>query len=302
MRQRRILAVGYLSIDTIETPAGRFERVPGGAALYAALGVRHAGALAGVVAAVGNDYPIHWLDVLAQMGIDISRVERRPGPTRTARLQHSAGGKRLSPLHGDDVWWQRTLARSPPPLGDLGDVDGLVAGPMPVDALSAVIHQAARQKLHVIADTSEAFAIHAAARLLDLVSQLAAFAPSREETRLLLPGVTDDMAASSLAERGMHVLQKRGADGAWAVSAGGGPGIHMPAPPAVVIDPTGAGDATVGALAAHLFSAQSFMVAATAALSTGAVAVSGIGPAALGLSTSVNFDLSHQEKHGLHRH
>ncbi len=285
MRPRQILAVGYLSIDTIETTAGRFERVPGGAALYAALGVRHAGGIAAVAAAVGEDYPAQWLDALAALGIDISRVQRRPGPTRTAGLQHSAAGNRASSHHADDAWWRRTAALAPPRLGNLAGVDGLVAGPMPPDSLSDLLQQAARPDLPVVADTSEAFALAAPASLINLLSRLAVFAPSREETRLLLPDLSDDAAASSLARRGVHIVQKRGAQGAWAVAAGGGTGTLLPAPHATMVDPTGAGDATVGALALRLARGESFLLAAAASLMTGAAAVSGIGPAALGLLT-----------------
>ena len=89
-------------------------------------------------------------------------------------------------------------------------------------------------------------------------------------------------AALMLAARGVHVLQKRGAMGAWAVPAAAKAGTRIPAPSAVVVDATGAGDATVGALAAHLCRGADFLVAAAAALATGALAVSGIGPAALG--------------------
>ena len=282
MRQERILVVGYLSIDTLETSGGRFENVPGGAALYAALGVRHAGAKAVVLAAVGEDYPMQWLEAMAQIGIDVSGVERRAGPTRTAALHYSDDGTRVSTNHGQTTWWQRTLALAPPPPGDLADLDALVACPMPINTLSALVRQAWPRNLPVVADTSEAFVAEGSAQLLELVERLAAFAPSREETRRMWPGLSDDAAAQALAARGVHVLQKRGAMGAWAVTGGGKVGTQIPAPSAVVVDATGAGDATVGALAAHLCRGADFLVAATAALATGALAVSGIGPAALG--------------------
>jgi sugar/nucleoside kinase (ribokinase family) len=99
-----------------------------------------------------------------------------------------------------------------------------------------------------------------------------------------MPHLDDDEAAEALARLGPAVLQKRGAAGALAVEAGGGARHILPAPPvAKVVDPTGAGDAVVGALAARLALGEPFAKAAEAALSAGALAVSGIGPAGLGL-------------------
>ena len=283
MRTARILVVGYLSIDTLQAASAEPVEVPGGAALYAALGARQAGAHASIAAVVGEDYPQPWLHSLAQMGVDVSRVQRRAGSTRTTALRYGAGGHRDSPHYRDDVWWHRTRALAPALQGDLAQVDVLVACPMPIDSLAALLQLAALAGVPVVADTSEAFVTEDPQRLLELVGELAAFAPSREETRLLWPQCDDDAAALALAGRGVHVLHKRGAQGAAAVPAHGSVPVHIPAPPAAVVDPTGAGDATVGALAAHIGGGAGFLDAAAAALATGALATTGIGPAALGL-------------------
>lgn len=285
MQAPRMLAVGYLSIDRIETPDACYEEIPGGAALYAALGVRHVGGLAAIWAVVGEDYPQHWLQDLAALGIDVSRVERRPGPTRRAVLKHLTAG-RLSPLHDDRLWWERSEALAPIPSGDAHSFDGVVACPMPIDALSAVVEWADQNKLPTVADTSEIFARRSPAGLLRMVRRLAAFAPSREETRLLCPGLSDNAAAVALAQQGVAVLHKRGAEGALAVPAGGGSIFPLAAPNVKVLDPTGAGDATVGALAARLCRGEDFLFAATHALLAGAAAVGGVGPSAFGLTVS----------------
>jgi ribokinase len=276
---RTVLAVGYLSIDAIDTPHGRREDVPGGAALYAALGARKVGARAAIAARIGEDYPGLWLEALAALGIDIRAVERCPGQTRRVRLVHGCDGERRS---GHDLdWWERTRALAPaPPI--LAGVDALVAGPMPATSLSAILDGAGG--IPVVADTSEAFATRESVEILALLRRLAVFAPSREETRILLPALSDDDAARALACLGPHVLQKRGADGAFAVEGGGGPGQSVSAPIVErAVDPTGAGDAVVGALAARIAAGEPFLDAAAGALWVGALAVSGPGPSALGL-------------------
>jgi ribokinase len=283
----RILIVGYLSIDEIETPQGRFSPVPGGAALYAALGARHAGAQAAICAQVGQDYPPAWLDTLSGLGIDISHVLSRPGPSRTASISHGRDGARRSALHAQASWWRRTEALAPVLPRALEDIAMIVACPMPLARLAAVLDSAQARRIPVVADTSEAFAGASGAAFLELLPRLAVFAPSREETQLILPGIGDDEAAITLAALGTDLLQKRGADGAYAVAAHASQGVRIAAPAGgVVRDPTGAGDSVVGALAAHLAAGRPFLEAVVPALSTGSLTVAGIGPSALGFASA----------------
>ncbi len=291
----RILIAGYLSIDEIETPQGRFAPVPGGAALYAALGARHAGAQAAICAQVGEDYPQAWLDTLARLGIDISHVLRRSGASRTAAIRHAPDGARRSSHHAQASWWQRTQALAPLLPQPLPEFAMIVACPMPLERLDAVLDSARACRIPVIADTSEAFAGASGAAFLDLIPRLAVFAPSREETRLILPGLGDDEAAIRLAALGVDVLQKRGADGAFAVAAYASQGVRIPAPAGgVVRDPTGAGDSVVGALAAQLAASRPFLEAVVPALTSGSLAVTGIGPSALGFAAALRSTKVHQ--------
>jgi sugar/nucleoside kinase (ribokinase family) len=284
MRQARVRVVGYLSIDTLQVDDTMSERVPGGAALYAALGARHAGAAVSMEACVGDDYPAHWLRAVGALGIDVSRVQRRTGRTRTATLRYHDGGSRTSSHFRDALWWERTRELAPVAADDLSRADVVVACPMPIETLSTLMARAADAGVPVVADTSEAFVSESPELLMELVGRLAIFAPSREETRQLLPRHDDDAAAAWLAGLGAHILQKRGAQGARAIVGRAGQSASIPAPPAAVVDPTGAGDATVGALAAHWSTNGDFLAAARAALTVGALATTGTGPAGLGLA------------------
>jgi sugar/nucleoside kinase (ribokinase family) len=275
----RVHVVGYLSIDRIATPLLRRDNVPGGAALYAALGARAAGGDVALHAAAGEDFAQAWLDALGRMGIDLACVVRRPGRTRRARLVHAANGARLS--DHDAEWWARTAALAPPLPAEVAPGDVVVVGPMPAAGAAGAIAHAAGAR--VVADTSEAFAAREPQVLRALLPRLAVFAPSREETRLLLPGLDDDRAALALAAAGCMIMQKRGADGVVVVAGADAPLLRLPAPPVDVVDRTGAGDATVGALAAGLAAGLQFADAARRALAVGAATVTGVGPSALGL-------------------
>ena len=101
---------------------------------------------------------------------------------------------------------------------------------------------------------------------------------------MLLPLLDEDAAATWLARNGARVLHKRGARGALAIEAQDSARRVICAPVATVVDATGAGDATVGALAARWAAGSEFLDAAEAALITGALTTGGLGPVALGLA------------------
>jgi sugar/nucleoside kinase (ribokinase family) len=282
----KLLIAGYLSIDTVTDAAGRSRRMPGGACLYAGLGALHAGAEVALAASVGADYPDFWIEALALAGLDLAHLIRKNTLSRHADIRHFADGRRVSAHYRDPEWWVSSAEHAPEWPADLSGVGILVAGPMPVSRLARLVEDARGQGVPVVADTSEAFARADPGGILQLVPALSVFAPSREETRLLYPGMGDEDAARRLSSMGPAVVQKLGADGLRVVTSGGRKILHLPALGAEVVDPTGAGDATVGALAAGLLAGLDIADAARVALEAGALAVSGEGPSALGIKFS----------------
>lgn len=287
MNPPRLLVMGYLSIDTV-TQADDDRRVaPGGAGLYAALGAARAGARVDLCASVGPDFPAAWIAGLAAAGVGTSHVALRDHPSRRTRIDHAAGDRRGSRHYDDPAWWEASRRHAPVPPDDLSAYRVAVACPMPAECLGGFLASAARAGVAVVADTSEVFAATETAAIIDLLPALDVFAPSREETRLLAPGMSDDDAARFLADRasagreGPSVVQKRGAEGLFIVEGRGMGEWHVPALAADVVDPTGAGDATVGAFAAARLQGASLLEAARAAQRVGALAVSGHGPSAL---------------------
>lgn len=278
--QPRIGVMGYLSIDTITTDGKVVADVPGGAALYAALGALALGGKVAMMACAGEDYPEIWLQRMAALGIDIAHVRRKSGPTRRARLATSAGGERQSAHHGEALWWDRTEALAPELPGDLR-VDYLCLAPMsPALAMQAIRSANAP----ILADTSAAFARDDRMAVLSLSTKLSCFAPSLEETRILLPDLSDAMALRYLAASGPDVVQKRGAAGMCVCAARQGLIRRVPSLAAAEVDATGAGDATVGALAVGLATGMPLHSAAGQAAGIGARTVTGHGPSALGFA------------------
>lgn len=254
--------MGYLSMDRVTGPEGDRREQAGGAALYAALGARAAGAAVSMLAAAGDDWPDAWTAAAARCGVDCTGIARRAGPTRRARLDYAADGGRGHAHHDDVVWWERTAALLPPMPPRLAPADLLVLAPMPAEQAARALDAAGQCR--AVADTSEAYAKREPAALRALMPRLAAFAPSREEIRWLAP------------LDGCPVVEKRGAEGLAL-----GDEVFAP-PPVTVRDPTGAGDATLGAIAAGLAAGLGLRDAVRAAVGIGARTVSGHGASALG--------------------
>ncbi len=75
-----LLVVGSVAIDAVETPFGREDEALGGSALYfSSAASLFAGV--GVVAVVGEDFPISELGFLEERGVNLRGLRRAPGRT-----------------------------------------------------------------------------------------------------------------------------------------------------------------------------------------------------------------------------
>ena len=275
----RVGVFGYLSLDAVICDGVPYRDVPGGGALYAALGARSAGGWASIRACLPSDFPRSIVDGLSALGVDCDGLVQAPHPTRRARLVEH-GARRLSPHHADPEWLRLTRALAPAP----GAVEGLEAAvlcPMPADAAERIL-DALPGDCPVVLDTSEAYATTDRARILDLASRVAVFAPSLAETRLLCPGVDDEAAAQRLSRIVPLLVVKRGPDGLAVYENGSLRFVAKPRP-VDVVDTTGAGDATCGALAVGAARRLPLDGMVDLALVAGHEAVMGLGPAGFGL-------------------
>jgi sugar/nucleoside kinase (ribokinase family) len=276
--------VGYLSLDEIHVNEVARTDVPGGAALYAALGARAGGARVLLGAAHGPDFPEQVLDALDALGVDRTAVIRRAHPTRRARLVYSPEGRRQSSHYRDEAWHAATRALAPPLLPDTTRPAALVLTAMPAETLERQITWARAHGARVVVDTSEVFAAGEREQLMELVRRVDLFAPSREETRCLLPELEDDVALLALGRLCPRVVQKRGAEGLALVSTAHPNGLRRPADAATLRDPTGAGDACVGALGAGVARGLDDRALLALGLVVAARAIGGLGPEGLGLT------------------
>ena len=71
----KIIIVGTLAFDTIETPHGKVERVIGGSAPFASLAAKTKNIECAIVSIVGDDFPKAYLNSLSKKNIDISEIK-----------------------------------------------------------------------------------------------------------------------------------------------------------------------------------------------------------------------------------
>lgn len=274
------LAVGRLTRDYLILPDGQaFCDVPGGNALYAAVGmaVWTKDPAPGLVARVGEDYPLEWLQDFAQAGLDVRGVCRLQEPLDLRNfmafsdrrnfftddpVRHFAEHGQAFPksLLGYHPWLPTVDSRTrllpssvrpkdiPPFLMDVG-----VAHICPLDYLAhsllpAAFRQAAFTTLTL--DPSPAYMIPTFwDDVPALVNGLTAFLPSDEEVMSLFKRTTTDLweMSEALAAYGCEIIViKCGERGQLVYDAASHKRWEIPAYPSRFVNPLGAGDAFCG--------------------------------------------------------
>ena len=71
----KLVIVGTVAFDAIETPFGKTDKILGGAATFIGLAASQFHVDAAAVSVVGGDFPQEYLDLLSERGIDISGIE-----------------------------------------------------------------------------------------------------------------------------------------------------------------------------------------------------------------------------------
>jgi sugar/nucleoside kinase (ribokinase family) len=75
----KLLTVGTVAFDDIETPFGRAEKAIGGAATYISLAASYFAEQVRIVSVVGDDFPESVLQDLTSRNIDLAGLEVKKG-------------------------------------------------------------------------------------------------------------------------------------------------------------------------------------------------------------------------------
>jgi sugar/nucleoside kinase (ribokinase family) len=277
MARPRLAVVGYASIDEILGAGSGAEPVStiGGGAVYAALSALRLGVDVSLHVCFGHDFPKTWIAELERLGVDLSASQWRDHPTRRTRLSYLVGEQRSAEADRSAAWIAATEALQPPMPSNR--FDGLLLCPMPLPLVARAIAKA--RGAPIVADTSEVFAAEGPSAL-EAFAGVDLFAPSLAEVHRLSGERDETRAMARLAAAMPSLVVKKGRRGLSRFEAGGE--LHHAIEAIDAVDPTGAGDAAVGALAAGLLLGWQPLAQLEAAAAAGRRAVSATGPAAFG--------------------
>jgi ribokinase len=287
-----VIVVGAINVDFVvvaprlpgpgETVVGGgLQTHGGGKGANAAVAAARAGASVRLIGAVGDDVTgAEALVELRREGIDITDVAVLARESTGVALivvdehgenQIAVGAGANAAITVEHV--TRCIRAALPTAGCV-----LVSTEIPADSVAAAVEEATAAGVVCVLNP---------APVLPVVSELLRLGPivtpNESELRDLLASLGEGTGASA-ADDAAHIVARshqpvvvtQGADGVLVVGVDSEP-QHVPAPPAVVLDTTGAGDTFNGVLAARLAAGDQLATAVPFAVSAASLSVSEVG-------------------------
>ena len=246
----RLLAVGTMAFDSLETPFGKAERIIGGAATYVGLSASYFTQNISLVSVIGNDFPVATLSDLQSRGMSLEGVEQRMD-----EKSFFWSGKYHNDMNTRDTLDTQlnVLENFEPqvPEGDR-DVPFLMLGNLTPSVQMSVIKQMTKRPKLTVLDTMNFWMDIALEELKAVLKEIDVLSINDEEARQLSGEYSLMKAAKTILEMGPKILIiKKGEHGALLFNRN--EVFYAPALPLEeVFDPTGAGDTFAGGFIGYL--------------------------------------------------
>lgn len=246
----KLVIVGTMAFDAIETPFGKTDKILGGAATFIGLAASHFNINATAVSVVGGDFPQDYLDLLSSKNIDLSGVEIvKDGKT------FFWIGRYHNDMNSRDtlVTELNTLADFNPVVPEnYRDAEVVMLGNLHPIVQSSVLDQMTTKPKLVILDTMNFWMDSALNDLHNIIKRVDVITINDEEARQLTGEYSLVVAARKIHKMGpKYVVIKKGEHGALLFH-----NDHVFYAPALpleeVFDPTGAGDTFAGGFAGYI--------------------------------------------------
>lgn len=247
----KLLVVGTVAFDAIETPFGKTDKILGGAATYIALAAKNVAAVdAAIVSVVGEDFPEEYIQLLKERRVNLEGLEVVPG------------GKTFfwSGKYHNDLNMRDTLATELNVLADFEpkvpesyqDADIVMLGNLHPGVQLSVIEQMTSPPKLIVLDTMNFWMDHTLDLLIEVIKKVDVITINDEEARQLTGEYSLVKAAAKIHGMGpKYVVIKKGEHGALLFH-----NSHVFFAPALpleeVFDPTGAGDSFAGGFVGYL--------------------------------------------------
>jgi len=246
----KLLIVGTVAFDAIETPFGQTDKIVGGAATYISLSASQFGINSGIVSVVGGDFPKEYLQKLNARNINTEGVEIvEDGKTFFWQ------GKYHNDLNTRDtlITDLNVLADFNPVVpAEFQNTDFLMLGNLHPAVQMAVINQIPNRPKLVVLDTMNFWMDNTMDELMQVIAKIDVITINDEEARQLSGEYSLVKAAQKIHKMGpKYVVIKKGEHGALLFN--NGDVFFAPALPLEeVFDPTGAGDTFAGGFIGYL--------------------------------------------------
>ena len=251
----KLVIVGTVAFDAIETPFGKTDKILGGAATFIGLAAAQYQVDGAVVSVVGGDFPQDYIDLLEDRGLNIAGLEVIPE------------GKTFfwSGRYHNDMNSRDTLATELNVLADFQpqvpesykDSEVVMLGNLHPAVQMSVIDQMQDPKM-VILDTMNFWMDNTLEELMEVIARVNVITINDEEARQLSGEYSLVVAAQKIMAMGPeYVIIKKGEHGALLFHEN--EVFFAPALPLEeVFDPTGAGDTFAGGFAGYLAKTGNF--------------------------------------------
>jgi sugar/nucleoside kinase (ribokinase family) len=281
-----LVAFGNLCIDDLVFADGSTRwNIPGGNAMYAALGMAVWAERVAVVAPVGAEYPQEWL----QGRIDLSRCPHVPKTLRNWGLYEDDGSRHFI-FRTETRHWE-SFCPTAEAAASSRQAAAHVA-PMPHERALAILQTLRNNGTATLSLDLDERDLHGMG--LETVDTLMGacdlFMPSRQEARVLFPSATPVDALRRLRELNPDtplVVIKCSADGVIGHEAGASTYFHVPAVPVELVDATGGGDSFCGGLIARFAASRSAVEAMISGVVSASFCVEGLGLTGLATASPV---------------
>ena len=246
----KLVIVGTVAYDAIETPFGKTDKILGGAGTYIGLSASNFDVDSAIVSIVGGDFEQKYLDLLSSKNIDISGIEIvKEGKT------FFWSGKYHNDMNSRDtlITELNTLEDFNPVVPeDYKDAEVVMLGNLHPLVQSSVLDQMTVKPKLVVLDTMNFWMDIALEDLKNVIKRIDVITINDEEARQLTGEYSLVVAAKKIHEMGpKYVVIKKGEHGALLFH--NEQMFYAPALPlAEVFDPTGAGDTFAGGFAGYL--------------------------------------------------
>lgn len=251
---KKLLVIGTMAYDAIETPYQKVDRILGGAATYIALASSKFSNRCALVSVIGDDFAPSDMEKLTSLGINADGVERVKG--RKTFFWSGRYHDNMNTRTTMDTQLNVLESFSPQIPAEFKDSEVVVIGNLHPGVQKMALDQLTNPNNFTLLDSMNFWMENFRKILDEVIAEVNLISINDEEARILTGEFSLTKAAKKIHQMGpRYVIIKKGEHGAQLY--GDGKVFIAPAYPInQVVDPTGAGDSFAGGLAGFLAQAE----------------------------------------------